>query len=202
MGNFKQNNRSSGRGNSRGFSSGRDSGRREMYKAVCSACGKNCELPFKPTGDKPVFCSDCFRNKRNTEQRTFSERGSGRFNSGDKRMHEAICDKCGKKCEVPFRPTGDKPIYCSECFNKGDKNESSNQPNKQFEIINTKLDKILKTLSSDISSKVSEKKKTIQKIVVSKPKKATKNKAKKKVSPKKVKPKAKAKPKPRTKIIK
>jgi CxxC-x17-CxxC domain-containing protein len=31
-------------------------------------------------------------------------------------MHKATCDECGKGCEVPFRPTGEKPIYCSNCF--------------------------------------------------------------------------------------
>ncbi len=34
---------------------------RQMYPAVCSECGKNTEVPFQPRGDKPVYCSDCFR---------------------------------------------------------------------------------------------------------------------------------------------
>ena len=33
-------------------------------------------------------------------------------------MHRAICSDCGDACEVPFRPTGSKPIYCSNCFKK------------------------------------------------------------------------------------
>ena len=32
--------------------------------------------------------------------------------------HQATCDNCGKRCEVPFKPTGIKPVYCSECHNK------------------------------------------------------------------------------------
>ncbi len=41
--------------------------------------------------------------------------------SGDKRrgpitMHQAICDQCGKSCEVPFLPTAGKPVYCNACF--------------------------------------------------------------------------------------
>lgn len=32
----------------------------ELYPAVCAQCGKNCEVPFRPTGDKPVYCRDCF----------------------------------------------------------------------------------------------------------------------------------------------
>ena len=37
---------------------------REMHKATCTDCGKECEVPFKPTQGKPVYCRDCFRNKR------------------------------------------------------------------------------------------------------------------------------------------
>lgn len=33
-------------------------------------------------------------------------------------LHDAICSKCGDPCQVPFRPTGSKPIYCKKCFNK------------------------------------------------------------------------------------
>lgn len=39
-------------------------GRPQMHKAVCSECGKDCELPFNPTGDKPVFCSFCFGSRQ------------------------------------------------------------------------------------------------------------------------------------------
>ena len=37
---------------------------REMHKAVCSECGEECEVPFKPTEGKPVFCNECFRKKK------------------------------------------------------------------------------------------------------------------------------------------
>jgi len=49
-----------------GFNRGRsfDRGPREMHKAVCSECGKECEVPFKPTEGKPVFCRDCFAKRR------------------------------------------------------------------------------------------------------------------------------------------
>ena len=59
-----------GRFNS-GFRSGgfnRDQGRdfqpREMHKAVCSECKKECEVPFKPTEGKPVYCKDCFMKRK------------------------------------------------------------------------------------------------------------------------------------------
>ncbi len=35
-------------------------GPREMHKATCADCGKECEVPFKPKADRPVYCRDCF----------------------------------------------------------------------------------------------------------------------------------------------
>ena len=43
---------------------GYDSGPREMHAVVCAECGKDTEVPFLPTGDRPVYCSDCFRSRR------------------------------------------------------------------------------------------------------------------------------------------
>ena len=34
---------------------------RQMWKAVCSKCGKDCEVPFEPTEGKPVMCMDCYK---------------------------------------------------------------------------------------------------------------------------------------------
>ncbi len=39
-------------------------GAREMFAAVCSECGKECQVPFKPTEGKAVYCSECFAAKR------------------------------------------------------------------------------------------------------------------------------------------
>jgi len=37
---------------------------RQMFPATCAECGKATEVPFQPRGDKPVYCSDCFRKVR------------------------------------------------------------------------------------------------------------------------------------------
>ncbi len=34
---------------------------RQMFPATCADCGKSTEVPFQPRGDKPVYCSDCYR---------------------------------------------------------------------------------------------------------------------------------------------
>lgn len=33
---------------------------RQMYPAVCAECGKETEVPFKPSEDRPVYCRDCY----------------------------------------------------------------------------------------------------------------------------------------------
>ncbi|OGG62607.1 hypothetical protein A3C87_03935 [Candidatus Kaiserbacteria bacterium RIFCSPHIGHO2_02_FULL_49_34] len=44
----------------------------EVFKTSCSDCQKSCEVPFRPSGDRPVFCSDCFGNKRGSSEDTRS----------------------------------------------------------------------------------------------------------------------------------
>jgi CxxC-x17-CxxC domain-containing protein len=78
-------------------------------------------------------------------------------------MYKAICSNCGKECEVPFRPTSGKPVYCSDCFEKmGGRRQDSPRPersdfrspgagqnNNQFDSLNAKLDRIIKLLEPE-----------------------------------------------------
>jgi len=49
----------------------------------------------------------------------YQDRDSGGgYNSGPREMHKATCADCQKECEVPFKPSGDRPVYCRECFSK------------------------------------------------------------------------------------
>ncbi len=41
---------------------------REMHKAICAECKKECEVPFKPKDDRPIYCKECFA-KRKSEGR-------------------------------------------------------------------------------------------------------------------------------------
>src|SRR5512137_2196144 len=45
-------------------SGGSYGGERQMYPAVCAQCGKDTEVPFQPRGDKPVYCSDCYKSQQ------------------------------------------------------------------------------------------------------------------------------------------
>ncbi len=185
MGNFNRGDRS-GRG--------RGSGQSTMYKATCDQCGRECEVPFQPRGDKPVFCSDCFKSQGGGSQSSKRSGGRdfGRRDSDRPSMHQAICDQCGRECEVPFKPTKGKPIYCKDCFGKQGKKDkgeqiqrdSSQQSEAQFNILNTKLDKILNALAPVAAEKPAPKKEATKKPAsgrkASKPKKVTKKTARKK----------------------
>jgi CxxC-x17-CxxC domain-containing protein len=156
-----------------------------MHRATCSACGEECELPFKPTGEKPVFCSNCFGSKSGSQRS--SDRGAEKYHFQEKRMYSARCTECGNKCEVPFRPAGGKPIYCSNCFRKGDHTggKSTEQYKEQFEIVNAKLDTILNLLTPGVSAEVAEEQEATREAGVTKPKRAAKERPKKTVSSKK-----------------
>ncbi len=146
-----------------------DFGNRErprMYEAICDNCGKKCEIPFKPMTDKPVYCSSCYSEREGGDRRNRKSNERHRFE--EKRMFSATCSKCGKKFELPFKPTGERNVYCNDCF-KGDGNnpttkDSTNQCNKeQMEALGKKLDKIIelltpKAIEKDIPVEAKEKK--------------------------------------------
>ncbi len=44
-------------------------------------------------------------------------RGGGGF-GGPREMHKATCADCGQETEVPFKPSGDRPVYCRDCYQK------------------------------------------------------------------------------------
>ncbi len=46
--------------------------------------------------------------------------GEGNQGGGfrERKLFKVICAECNKECEVPFRPSGDRPVYCKECFSK------------------------------------------------------------------------------------
>jgi CxxC-x17-CxxC domain-containing protein len=82
-------------------------------------------------------------------------------------MFKAVCTECGDPCEVPFRPTGDKPVLCSNCFGqdsrakdkKSDSGPSNEKLEQQLKNINQKLDEILKNFP----------KAEVKKLIVDKP---------------------------------
>ena len=50
--------------NARKAQRGEQAPARQMFSAVCADCGKECKVPFEPHDDRPVYCSECFQNRR------------------------------------------------------------------------------------------------------------------------------------------
>lgn len=95
----------------------RSSDPREMFKATCGNCGANCEVPFRPTGERPVLCSNCFEQAG----------GRGPRDSRDSRGPRDSHRSDSRRFDRP--PRMERP-----------------QRNEEYEQLNAKLDKILKLL--------------------------------------------------------
>jgi CxxC-x17-CxxC domain-containing protein len=54
----------------------------------------------------------------NQDNRRNSNFKRNNFSSEDREMHKTVCSKCQKECEVPFKPTEGKPVFCKECYVK------------------------------------------------------------------------------------
>ncbi|MBI2444339.1 MAG: hypothetical protein HYV42_03820 [Candidatus Magasanikbacteria bacterium] len=163
MKNFHRDSRPGGNRNfkKRGFGGGRDSGRPLMHQAICAECDKACQVPFKPTGDRAVFCRDCFERRGSPGQGGPRDNHQRRTSFEDKRMFAAVCSKCGNRCEVPFRPVDGKPVFCKQCFDQGGKagaGKGADQFTGQWEILNAKLDRILIALTPAAAETVPEEK--------------------------------------------
>ncbi len=73
----------------------------------------------------PKRCSSCRAQRRATggggssygaSSGGYSGGGGGGYSSGPREMFDAVCARCSKETQVPFRPTGARPVYCSDCF--------------------------------------------------------------------------------------
>lgn len=159
----------------RGNRGGRRSDQPQMYKAVCDECGDECRVPFRPSGDKPIYCNECYEQHGGSSSNNFDKGRRGRsFDRRDSRrgrdggrsaMYAAQCDECGKECQLPFKPRGDKPVYCSECFESkgGGKNRGGrdggrkvSRPSVDSDLlvsINDKLQTIIDLMSGNAETK-------------------------------------------------
>lgn len=83
----------------------------EDEKLICKDCGEEFIFTVR---DQEFYAEKGFTNK---PQRCRACRNA-RKNAGrpPREFHTAICASCGKEARVPFAPSGDKPVYCSECF--------------------------------------------------------------------------------------
>ena len=76
----------------------------------------------KGYNNEPKRCTSCRQARRNSGGGSSSYGSSGYDSSGGyssrREMHDVVCAQCGKNTQVPFRPSGGRPVYCSDCFSK------------------------------------------------------------------------------------
>ena len=92
-----------------------------MYQDKTLTC-RDCGTDFTFTGSEQEFyaekgftnepgrCPEC-----RAARKANSGRSGGRFGS-DRQMHDAVCATCGISTQVPFKPSGDRPVYCRDCY--------------------------------------------------------------------------------------
>lgn len=102
----------------------RDSERPSMHKTTCDDCGKNCEVPFKPTSGKPIYCSSCFEKHQDDGVNKYSKERS---------------DRSYKRVDTRKRSF------------EYDKEKDMDRLKKEIGLLNKKLDKILEILTTDLS---------------------------------------------------
>jgi CxxC-x17-CxxC domain-containing protein len=91
--------------------------RLENKNLMCKDCGNSFEFTVrdqqfyaeKGFENEPQRCRDC-RSARKTQ------RASGNGHGAEREMFDTICAQCSTATTVPFKPRGDRPVYCRSCF--------------------------------------------------------------------------------------
>lgn len=107
---------------------GGDRGPVTMHRATCAECRKNCEVPFRPNGDRLVLCNDCFGGKRD------NDRGGERSNFGDRPVRREFNDR-------PATSSFSKPAGQTDDLKK------------QISELNTKVDRLIALFEKSLKTK-------------------------------------------------
>ena len=86
----------------------------------CMDCGYDFEFTIseqefyasKGLANHPKRCKPCRIARKNLKSY------SGRENNDERKMYDVVCTDCGGKGQVPFRPSGVKPVLCKDCYLK------------------------------------------------------------------------------------
>lgn len=62
----------------------------------------------------PSRCPECRAARKAANGGSYG--GGGGYQRGERQMYDAVCADCGRATRVPFQPRGDRPVYCSDCF--------------------------------------------------------------------------------------
>ena len=90
---------------------------------------------------QPAVSSQTFRpsvpSQRPNEEKPVQGQPQGNARVRRERvLHKAVCADCHKDCEIPFKPTGERPVYCKGCFSKRKSDNSSKANNGNRQALN------------------------------------------------------------------
>jgi CxxC-x17-CxxC domain-containing protein len=92
----------------------------------CADCGKQFiwtseeQEMFQRRGfsNEPKRCPHCRKQRRDSKPRGAPRRDFGGGGGGFRETFTVACAKCGRDAVVPFKPRGDRPVFCNECFRR------------------------------------------------------------------------------------
>ena len=87
---------------------------RECSREFMFSAGEQQFYQLKGLVNEPGRCPDC-----RAARKASLGGGGGMLDAGPRReMHPVVCAECGADTLVPFLPRGDRPVYCSPCFER------------------------------------------------------------------------------------
>lgn len=84
---------------------------------ICKDCGAQFVFSVREQqffaergfANQPARCRDCRHARR-------AHGAEGTTRQSARPSYEAVCAQCGVNTTVPFRPRGDRPVYCRDCY--------------------------------------------------------------------------------------
>ncbi len=87
-----------------------------------SAMEKKLDILISQSSKRPFEKSYSQKPSRPFDRSQRYDRGRQGNGSGERTFTRVICSDCNKECEIPFKPSGGRPVYCKECFSKRKQN--------------------------------------------------------------------------------
>jgi len=101
----------------------------ENQQLQCVECGKifefsaeDQEFYSKKGYSAPKRCTECRENRKARSNSGGSRSGGGGGGGGayrERREYPVVCAACGCETTVPFKPSNDRPVFCADCYKKG-----------------------------------------------------------------------------------
>ena len=91
-----------------------------------SAVEKKLDILINQSSKKPFEKNYSQKPSRSFDRSYNRDRGRRDSGSRERTYTRVVCAECNQECEIPFKPSGDRPVYCKECFSKRKEGSSFN----------------------------------------------------------------------------